>query len=73
EPVSAVGSGDVLLAALLAARIAERPLDDALQDAVAAGAASTFEVGAGRFDPREATRLRNSVRVEALEPLAADR
>jgi 1-phosphofructokinase/tagatose 6-phosphate kinase len=73
EPISAVGSGDVLLAAFLAARIAERPLDDALQEAVAAGAASTFEVGAGRFDPREASRLRNSVHVEELEPLTAER
>jgi 1-phosphofructokinase family hexose kinase len=73
EPVSAVGSGDVLLAGFLAARISNRPLGDALQDAVAAGAASTFEVGAGRFDPREASRLRNNVRVEELEPLAAER
>jgi 1-phosphofructokinase/tagatose 6-phosphate kinase len=70
EPVSAVGSGDVLLAAFLAARLEERPLDEALREAVAAGAASTLEVGAGRFDPRDATRLRSSVRVEELEPVA---
>jgi 1-phosphofructokinase/tagatose 6-phosphate kinase len=70
EPVSAVGSGDVLLAGFLAARLEERPLEDALRAAVAAGAASTLEVGAGRFDPREATRLRSSVRVEQLEPVA---
>ena len=73
EPVSAVGSGDVLLAGFLAARAADRPLDVALQEAVAAGAASTFEVGAGRFDPREAARLRQSVRVEELEPVTAER
>jgi tagatose 6-phosphate kinase len=70
EPVSAVGSGDVLLAAFLAARLADRPLDDSLRAAVAAGAASTLEVGAGRFDPREAGRLTNSVDVRALEPVA---
>jgi len=73
EPVSAVGSGDVLLAGFLAARAADRPLDVALQEAVAAGAASTFEVGAGRFDPREAARLRHSVSVEELEPVIAER
>jgi 1-phosphofructokinase family hexose kinase len=71
EPVSAVGSGDVLLAAFLAARLAEKPLEEALREAVAAGSASTLEVGAGRFDPREAGRLRNSVRVEQLEAVTS--
>jgi 1-phosphofructokinase/tagatose 6-phosphate kinase len=70
EPVSAVGSGDVLLAAFLAARLAERPLDEALRTAVAAGAASTLAVGAGRFDPREASRLHGSVDVRQLEPVS---
>jgi fructose-1-phosphate kinase PfkB-like protein len=70
EPISAVGSGDVLLAAFLAARLAERPLDESLRTAVAAGAASTLEVGAGRFEPREATRLQSSVDVRELEPVA---
>jgi 1-phosphofructokinase/tagatose 6-phosphate kinase len=68
EAVSGVGAGDVLLAAFLAARFAGRSLDDALQSAVAAGAASTLEVGAGRFDPREAARLVASVEVHELEP-----
>jgi 1-phosphofructokinase family hexose kinase len=71
EPVSAVGSGDVLLAAFLAARLEERPLDEALRDAIAAGTASTLEVGAGRFDPREAGRLRGQVHVDQLEPIAS--
>jgi 1-phosphofructokinase/tagatose 6-phosphate kinase len=71
EPVSAVGSGDVLLAGFLAARVAEEPLEGALRRAVAAGAASTFEVGAGRFEPREASRLESAVRVEELEPVAS--
>lgn len=69
EPVSAVGSGDVLLAAFLAARVAEKPLEDSLKIAVAAGAASTLEVGAGRFEPREASRLQSSVQVRVLEPV----
>jgi 1-phosphofructokinase family hexose kinase len=71
EPVSAVGSGDVLLAAFLAARLADRPLDEALRAAVAAGAASTLELGAGRFEPREAARLQSSVDVRELEPVTS--
>ncbi len=71
EPVSAVGSGDVLLAAFLAARVADKPFESALKIAVAAGAASTLEVGAGRFEPREATRLQSSVHVQVLEPVAS--
>ncbi|MGB8004293.1 MAG: PfkB family carbohydrate kinase, partial [Gaiellaceae bacterium] len=70
EPVSAVGSGDVLLAAFLAARLEEKPLEESLRAAVAAGAASTLEVGAGRFDPKEASRLQSSVDVRELEPVA---
>jgi tagatose 6-phosphate kinase len=70
EPVSAVGSGDVLLAAFLAARVVnERPLDEALRSAVGAGAASTLEVGAGRFELREAGRLTKRVEVKELEPV----
>jgi 1-phosphofructokinase/tagatose 6-phosphate kinase len=69
EPVSAVGSGDVLLAAFLAARVSDRSLEDSLRQAVAAGAASTLEVGAGRFEPREASRLLGSVEVRELEPV----
>jgi hypothetical protein len=38
-----------------------------LTEAVAAGAASTLEVGAGRFDPKEAARLRPDVEVGDLE------
>ena len=67
--MSAVGSGDVLLAAFLAARVAEKPLEESLRSAVAAGAASTLEVGAGRFEPREASRLQSSVHVRVLEPV----
>jgi 1-phosphofructokinase/tagatose 6-phosphate kinase len=70
EPVSAVGSGDVLLAAFLAARLADKSFEESLRSAVAAGAASTLELGAGRFEPREANRLQSSVDVRALEPVA---
>jgi 1-phosphofructokinase family hexose kinase len=70
EPMSTVGSGDALLAAFLAARHAEKPIDEALRSAVGAGAASTLEVGAGRFDPREASRLAGGVEVTELEPVA---
>jgi 1-phosphofructokinase/tagatose 6-phosphate kinase len=71
EPVSAVGSGDVLLAAFLAARVADKPLEEALRSAVAAGAASTLEVGAGRFERREAAKLQHAVQVQELEPVAS--
>ena len=56
EAVSSVGSGDVLLAAFIAAHAAGRTTEEALREGVAAGAASTREVGAGRFDPKEAAR-----------------
>jgi 1-phosphofructokinase/tagatose 6-phosphate kinase len=69
EPVSAVGSGDVLLAGFVAARLEERTDEEALRAAVAAGAASTLELGAGRFEPREAGRLVAGVQVAELEPV----
>jgi 1-phosphofructokinase family hexose kinase len=72
EPVSVVGSGDVLLAAFLVARLDGKPAEEALRTAVATGTASTLEVGAGRFDPREAARLGSSVDVTELEPVSID-
>ena len=71
EAASTVGSGDVLLAGFLAARFVGKPLDEALRSAVGAGAASTLEIGAGRFDPREAGRLASAVEVTELEPVAS--
>jgi 1-phosphofructokinase family hexose kinase len=68
EPVSTVGAGDVLLGAYLAARHAGRTNSEALRAAVATGAASTLEVGAGRFDSRQAGRLQAGVDVSELEP-----
>jgi tagatose 6-phosphate kinase len=66
DPVSAVGSGDVLLAGFVAARLEGRSDEDALRAAVAAGAASTLELGAGRFAPRESGRLVGGVEVTEL-------
>jgi 1-phosphofructokinase family hexose kinase len=71
EAVSTVGAGDALLAGFLAARHAGRSSEEALRSAVAAGAASTLEVGAGRFDPRQAGRLQAGVDVSALAPAEA--
>ena len=71
DPVSTVGSGDVLLAAFLAARHVGRPYEEALRAAVAAGAASTLEIGAGQFDPRQAGRLQAGVTLTELQPVEA--
>ena len=48
----------------------QRSDEEALRAAVAAGAASTLELGAGRFEPREAGRLVASVDAAQLEPAA---
>ena len=68
QPASAVGSGDVLLAQFLAAVVDERAPEDALRLAVAAGAASVLEVGAGRFDPQRAASLAGDVELAELQP-----
>ena len=73
DPVSAVGSGDVLLAGFVAARLEGRSDEEALRTAVAAGAASTLELGAGRFEPRESGRLVAGVEVVQLEPVSGER
>ncbi len=70
DPVSTVASGDVLLAAFLAARHAGRSPEECLRAAVAAGAASTLELGAGRFDPKQAGRLQAAAEVTELHPIA---
>jgi 1-phosphofructokinase/tagatose 6-phosphate kinase len=71
EPVSTVGAGDALLGAYLAARHAGRSQPEALRAGVATGAASTLEVGAGRFDVRQASRLQAGVDVSELTPVEA--
>ncbi len=72
EPVSRVGAGDTLLAGFIAAREAGRPVEEAVRSAVAAGAASVREAGAGRFDPREAGRVAGVVSIDSLEPVTHD-
>ena len=70
EAVSVVGAGDVLLAQFVVARIEGRPAEEALRLAVASGAASVLEVGAGRFEPRDAARLAGAVHVAELARVA---
>jgi len=72
EPISTVGSGDGLLAGLLSARMSGKSLEDAVRAAVATGAASVLEAGAGRFDVREVNRLTSLVAVRELEPVAVE-
>ena len=71
EPVSPVGSGDVLLASFLAARRADRSLEQALCQAVGAATASTLETGAGRFDLEQAGEFARQVEAHELQPVAA--
>ena len=71
EAISRVGSGDTLLAGFAAAWAAGRGYDEAMREGVAAGAASTLELGAGRFDPRESHRLHAGVTVTELAEVAA--
>ena len=73
EPVSTVGSGDVLVAGFAAARLEGRSLEDALRAAVAAGAASTLELGAGRLDPRVASQLTQDVQLTDFEAVTSER
>jgi 1-phosphofructokinase family hexose kinase len=70
--LSPAGSGDVLLAGFIAAHVEGLSPDETLGRAVAAGAAAVQEVGAGRFEPRELTRLAEGVKVEKLEPVASE-
>ena len=68
EPMSAVGSGDVLLAQFLAALVDERSPDYAMRLAVAAGSAAVLEIGAGRFDPQLAATIADEIELAELAP-----
>ncbi len=70
EPVAPVGAGDVLLAGFLSQRFNGRPLEEALRAAVGCAAASVLEVGPGRFDLREASRLAAGVEIAELHPVS---
>ena len=69
EAVSRVGAGAVLLAGFIAAWLEDATPEVVLRKAVATGAASTLEVGAGRFDPRDVGRILPDVRVAELAPV----
>jgi 1-phosphofructokinase family hexose kinase len=71
DPIAPVGAGDVLLAGFLTVRFNGGSLDEALRIGVGAAAASVLELGAGRFDVREASRLAVGVELEELEPVSA--
>lgn len=69
EALSVVGAGDVLLARWLAAQGEGASAEESLRVAVAAGSASVLEVGAGRFDPKDAAGLVPLVEVNELQPV----
>ena len=72
DPVSTIGAGDTLLAGFLAARLAGRSVEESVRAAVATGAASVLEPGAGRFDAREVGRVTGMVSIERLDAVAQD-
>jgi 1-phosphofructokinase family hexose kinase len=72
DAVSQIGAGDTLLAGFLAARLAGRSVEDSVRAAVATGAASVLEPGAGRFEAREVGRVTGLVTVERLDRVAQD-
>jgi 1-phosphofructokinase/tagatose 6-phosphate kinase len=67
EPVSDVGAGDAFLAQWLTSILDSASAEEAIRLAVATGAASVLDVGAGRFDPAEARRLAGAVEVHELQ------
>jgi 1-phosphofructokinase/tagatose 6-phosphate kinase len=71
EAVSAVGSGDALLAGFVSAQQGGRGAEESLRLAMACGAANTQAVGAGVFDPRDVTRFATMVEVQEIRPRAA--
>jgi 1-phosphofructokinase family hexose kinase len=58
-----VGSGDAFLAGLVVALDAGAGWDDALREAIGAGAANAERPGAGRLDPERARAIADSVRL----------
>ena len=70
--MSRVGAGAVLVAAFIAAWLEDPTPEVVLRKAVAAGAASTLEVGAGRFDPRDVGRILPDVRVDELATVSSN-
>jgi 1-phosphofructokinase/tagatose 6-phosphate kinase len=71
EPISAVGSGDAFVAGYVSARYGGAEPVECLRYAVACGAQSTQQLGAGLLDRREVERLLGDVSAERAE-LAAE-
>jgi 1-phosphofructokinase/tagatose 6-phosphate kinase len=71
EAVSAVGSGDALLAGFVSAQQAGRSPEECLRLALGCGAANTQSVGAGVFDAKDVPRYAAMVEVQEIQPRAA--
>jgi tagatose 6-phosphate kinase len=63
EAVSAVGSGDAVLAGLVCGLSAGRPFEAALRLGTAAGAANTLQIGAGRLSAQAVEDLQERVKI----------
>ena len=70
DAVSRVGAGAVLLAGFVAAWLEHASPEEVLRRAVAAGAASTLDVGPGRFEPRAVGPILPDVVVSELASVA---
>lgn len=64
--ISAVGSGDAMLAGVAAALAEQRGLAEALRLGVACGTANTLAIGAGTLRPDDVTRLRAGTTLVAV-------
>jgi 1-phosphofructokinase family hexose kinase len=71
EAVSAVGSGDALLAGFVSGQQAGRSPEECLRLALGCGAANTQSVGAGVFDAKDVPRYAAMVEVQEIQPRAA--
>jgi tagatose 6-phosphate kinase len=65
--VSAVGSGDCLLAGVVQGLARGLPLPEALRRGVAAGSANALTLGAGRFSREDFERILRQVEVSAVQ------
>jgi len=66
EALSAVGSGDSMVAGLVAAFSEGLPLEEAIKTGVAAGTANTLTLGAGQFDIDDFEEIRKEIVLERL-------
>lgn len=66
EAKSAVGSGDAMLAGLVAGLVHGADLPEALRQGAAAGAANALSLGAGRFSRRDVQSLARQIQIRPL-------